>query len=82
MADRMQVFDVLVIGGGNAALCAAMTARSEGATVLLLESAPEPFRGPPKSRAFYSNHAADERLRQLAWQGPVSVVRGRREGAR
>src|SRR3990172_10686720 len=45
MADRMQVFDVLVIGGGNAALCAAMTARSEGATVLLLESAPEPFRG-------------------------------------
>jgi tricarballylate dehydrogenase len=38
-------FDVLVIGGGNAALCAAMTAREAGATVLLLESAPRAFRG-------------------------------------
>ena len=37
--------DVLVIGGGNAALCAAMTAREAGATVLLLESAPREFRG-------------------------------------
>ncbi|MFQ5682271.1 MAG: FAD-dependent tricarballylate dehydrogenase TcuA [Candidatus Binatia bacterium] len=39
------VFDVLVIGGGNAALCAAITARRAGAKVLLLESAPEDFRG-------------------------------------
>jgi tripartite-type tricarboxylate transporter receptor subunit TctC len=31
--------DVLVIGGGNAALCAALTAREAGASVLLLESA-------------------------------------------
>ena len=37
--------DVLVIGGGNAALCAAMTAREAGADVLLLESAPEEYRG-------------------------------------
>jgi len=37
--------DVLVIGGGNAALCAAMTAREAGATVLLLEGAPQEFRG-------------------------------------
>lgn len=28
--------DVLVIGGGNAALCAALTAREAGASVLLL----------------------------------------------
>ncbi|MCP4629815.1 MAG: FAD-binding protein, partial [bacterium] len=27
--------DVLVVGGGNAALCAAMTAREAGADVLL-----------------------------------------------
>ncbi|WP_227661525.1 FAD-dependent oxidoreductase [Klebsiella pneumoniae] len=32
--------DVLVIGGGNAALCAALTAREAGASVLLLEAAP------------------------------------------
>ena len=37
--------DVLVIGGGNAALCAALTARQAGATVTLLERAPREFRG-------------------------------------
>lgn len=37
--------DVLVIGGGNAALCAALMAREAGASVLLLESAPKPWRG-------------------------------------
>jgi tricarballylate dehydrogenase len=38
-------FDVMVIGGGNAALCAALTARRAGAKVLLLESADESCRG-------------------------------------
>jgi len=38
-------YDVLVIGGGNAALCAAITARESGARVLLLESAIKDFRG-------------------------------------
>jgi tricarballylate dehydrogenase len=28
--------DVLVLGGGNAALCAAITAREQGASVLML----------------------------------------------
>ncbi|MFN3987323.1 MAG: FAD-dependent tricarballylate dehydrogenase TcuA [Rhodocyclaceae bacterium] len=36
---------MLVIGGGNAALCAALTAREAGATVLLLEAAPRAWRG-------------------------------------
>jgi tricarballylate dehydrogenase len=34
-----------VIGGGNAALCAAITARRRGARVLVLESATKDFRG-------------------------------------
>jgi tricarballylate dehydrogenase len=38
-------FDVVVVGGGNAALCAALSAREEGARVLLLERAPVPDRG-------------------------------------
>src|SRR5205807_475144 len=36
---------VVVVGGGNAALCAAIAARGAGARVLLLEKAPEPERG-------------------------------------
>ena len=45
MANVNQKPDVLVIGGGNAALCAAMTAREAGATVLVLEHAPRDSRG-------------------------------------
>lgn len=37
--------DIVVIGGGNAALCAAMTAAEAGAKVQILEAAPKPYRG-------------------------------------
>ncbi|BAU74670.1 FAD-dependent tricarballylate dehydrogenase TcuA [Metapseudomonas furukawaii] len=39
------MIDVLVIGGGNAALCAALMAREAGASVLVLEAAPRAWRG-------------------------------------
>jgi tricarballylate dehydrogenase len=45
MVDLAQKFDVLVIGGGNAALCAAISARRSGASVLVLEAAPKFYRG-------------------------------------
>jgi tricarballylate dehydrogenase len=41
----MTRWDVVVVGGGNAALCAALAAREAGARVLLLEKASEAERG-------------------------------------
>src|SRR5688572_25115898 len=43
--DWNRTYDVAVLGGGNAALCAALTARELGASVIVLESAPHHFRG-------------------------------------
>lgn len=41
----MQQWDVVVVGAGNAGLCAALAARESGASVLVLERAPERSRG-------------------------------------
>ncbi|MFL1453114.1 FAD-dependent tricarballylate dehydrogenase TcuA [Marinobacter sp. GN3S48] len=38
-------YDLVVVGGGNAALCAAITAAEHGARVLILEGAPKTYRG-------------------------------------
>ena len=45
MAETLIGFNVAVVGGGNAGLCAALSASEAGARVLVLESAPPAFRG-------------------------------------
>lgn len=59
--------DVLVIGGGNAALCAALMAREAGASVLLLEAAPKVWRG--------GNSSHTRNLRAMH-EGPQDVLLG------
>ncbi len=39
------MWDVIVVGGGNAALCGALMAREAGASVLILEASPKQWRG-------------------------------------
>src|SRR5215470_16575723 len=57
--------DVIVVGGGNAALCAAITAREEGARVLLLERAPEDERG--------GNSSFTEGLMRFVYNGTEDI---------
>src|SRR5437764_8567086 len=45
MADLSRKYDVLVAGGGNAALCAAIAAARAGSSVLVVEAAPKFYRG-------------------------------------
>ncbi len=76
--------DVLVIGGGNAALCAALMAREAGARVMLLESAPKEWRGGNSihTRNLRCMHAAPQDVLQEAypeeefWQDLLKVTGG------
>lgn len=60
-------YDIAIIGGGNAALCAAITAAEAGARVLILETAPKPYRGGN------SRHTRNFRCMH---SGPLSVLEG------
>ncbi|MEO1469544.1 MAG: FAD-dependent oxidoreductase, partial [Pseudomonadota bacterium] len=57
--------DLLVVGGGNAALCAAITAAEAGRSVVLLEAAPRPYRGGN------SRHTRNFRCKH---EGPLGVL--------
>ena len=61
------LWDVVVVGGGNAALCAAITAAEAGARVVILEGAPKFYRGGN------SRHTRNFRCMH---QGPMSVLTG------
>lgn len=58
-------WDLIVVGGGNAALCAAIEAAETGARVIMIESAPKSYRGGN------SRHTRNFRCMH---QGPLSVL--------
>ena len=60
--------DVIVLGGGNAALSAALTARLAGRDVVIIERAPRDFRGGN------SRHTRNLRCRH---EGPTAVLADR-----
>ncbi len=59
--------DVIVIGGGNAALCAAISAAEEKAKVLVLESSPKLWRG---------GNSQHTRNMRVAHEGPRRCLTG------
>ena len=59
--------DVVVVGGGNAALCAAIEARRAGCSVLILEGAPKFYRG---------GNTRHTRNCRVAHDAPVGVMVG------
>jgi tricarballylate dehydrogenase len=65
VSERFPVYDVLVAGGGNAAMCAALSARESGATVIVAECAPQHMR------AGNSRHARNFRCMHAS---PTSVL--------
>lgn len=65
--QRERSYDVLVVGGGNAALCAALSARARGASVLMLEVSPRQLRG--------GNSRHTRNLRCMH-EGPEDVLTG------
>jgi tricarballylate dehydrogenase len=78
------MLDVLIIGGGNAALCAALKARELGASVMLLESAPKEWRGGNSShtRNIRAMHEAPQDVmmdiysEEEYWQDVLKVTSG------
>src|ERR1700721_845346 len=70
MADLKIKYDVLVVGGGNAALCAAISGRGAGASVLVVEVAAKFYRGGNTRHTRNMRCAHDAATRELT--GPYS----------
>ncbi|HWP56269.1 MAG TPA: FAD-dependent tricarballylate dehydrogenase TcuA [Candidatus Acidoferrales bacterium] len=89
MAQPAQPFDVVVIGGGNAGLAAAISARRAGARVLVLESATKDFRGGNSRHTRdirYMHRAATDYVtgpygEQEFWQDLLQVTGGQTDEA-
>ena len=65
--DATRTYDLLILGGGNAALCAAITARRAGLAVLVVEAAPVHYRG--------GNSRHTRNIRTMH-PGPLDVLTG------
>ena len=64
-AATSKIWDIIIVGGGNAALCAAIEAAEAGRSVLIVEAAPTPMRGGN------SRHTRNFRCMH---HGPLSVL--------
>ena len=66
VGDQSISFDVVIVGAGNAGLCAALSAREQGSSVLVLEAAPESERG--------GNSRFTAGLLRVAYQGAEDLA--------
>ena len=66
MSEVDASYDVVIVGGGNAALCAALSAREQGASVIVLERAPIEERG--------GNTAYTDGLMRVVYDGVDDIV--------
>ena len=76
MTQEGIVYDVLVIGGGNAALCAALSASECGARALVVEAAPMDFRGGNSRHTRNMRSMTDSYSEEEYWTDLLRVTAG------